>query len=320
MTVIEEKTQSHRISDTDQVYRELFSVLPVGIAFVDQEFQVIEANNYLCKMFGREPEGCMNRLFGNFFNCALTIEHGIACGSIQECQPCVIRKNVMQLINNGYELKEVEFNYHFILNGRKTNKWFTMNALNIEVDHKINALIALTDITKRKRLEIELIEIGVTDSLTGLYNRRYISNQLDGLIVRQQDDYPISVAMLDIDDFKRVNDNFGHIKGDEVLQQFAETFVTSLRSTDCVGRYGGDEFLIVLLKSDLESSKVVINRIARSFDEKMLGEIGEYLTFSGGLIEFKAGEIENLDARTIIDRVDKLLYKAKANGKNRIEV
>ena len=72
MTVIEEKTQSHRISDTDQVYRELFSVLPVGIAFVDQEFQVIEANNYLCKMFGREPEGCMNRLFGNFFNCALT--------------------------------------------------------------------------------------------------------------------------------------------------------------------------------------------------------------------------------------------------------
>ena len=158
------------------------------------------------------------------------------------------------------------------------------------------------------------------DSLTGLYNRRAILDKLHeliNLVNRYKEDF--SLSMLDIDHFKKVNDHYGHLTGDEVLEEIAVLIRRNIRETDIVGRYGGEEFIIILPKTNLSSAWVVAERL-RSIIEKteMKDSAGNAftITVSQGLVGWERDE----DAASLISRADEALYKAKEKGRNRVQI
>jgi two-component system, cell cycle response regulator len=162
----------------------------------------------------------------------------------------------------------------------------------------------------------ELDRMTRTDSLTGLYNRRHLEQELHNQLSsadRHHD--PLSVILLDIDHFKNVNDTFGHPAGDLVLDEFARRLNQGLRAGDIAGRWGGEEFMVILPRTDLTSAVDVAERIRTLIAATTFNAAGQRITVtvSGGCA---LGPTE--DPGALIQVADTHLYQAKASGRNRI--
>ncbi|AEJ20092.1 response regulator [Gracilinema caldarium] len=164
----------------------------------------------------------------------------------------------------------------------------------------------------KKRLEL----MAVTDGLTGLYNHRFIFERLEEEHAKvSRYGRPLSVIMLDIDNFKHVNDTFGHRTGDVVIQSVAHAIMANIRKSDVAGRYGGEEFLILLPETGLSAAKVVAEKIRSTvaqlrFETKDLG-----ITISAGVVQAQKDE----SYETLVNKADTNLYNAKRGGKNQVE-
>jgi len=161
----------------------------------------------------------------------------------------------------------------------------------------------------------------LVDPLTGIYNRRAVLFGLEKEIRRaSRSGKPFSVAILDIDYFKKYNDANGHVAGDRLLKRFAKILTKQTRSYDIVGRIGGEEFLIILPLSDLKKSSIICERIRRVVDEtRFAGEKNlerKNVTVSIGLAEFNIKKGKKVKKETLIGRADARLYKAKSLGRN----
>lgn len=171
-----------------------------------------------------------------------------------------------------------------------------------------------------------LLELSNTDHLTGLFNRRYLMEALRKEVQRSiRKGGNLSVIMLDIDHFKLVNDTYGHLQGDVVLQKVSRLLSKELRSYDCAARYGGEEFVAILPDSTLKESIFVAERIRQSIQAaKFSGEIAELnLTVSLGVACFPLEGSSTADTVVAVDKFIKLaddaLYRAKNSGRNRVE-
>ncbi|WKY47621.1 ammonium transporter [Eubacteriaceae bacterium ES3] len=160
-----------------------------------------------------------------------------------------------------------------------------------------------------------LEHMAVTDGLTQILNRKHITDALEKEIyIASNYKSDLSILLFDIDFFKKVNDQFGHLAGDQVLVDISRNIQSSLRKTDYFGRYGGEEFLVVMPKTDLETAYIIAN-IIREKIEKMVWSFceGYCITVSGGVVENNGSDINKL-----IHQADTLLYTAKENGRNQI--
>ncbi|MGK5006563.1 DUF484 family protein [Janthinobacterium sp. LB2P70] len=167
--------------------------------------------------------------------------------------------------------------------------------------------------------------IGLTDSLTGVYNRRYIDRRLLEEIARaRRQNYCISCMYIDIDHFKLVNDTHGHQGGDEVLREVATRIRTELRRSDALGRFGGEEFVVLLIDADLDSATFVAERIRASiagtmFDLPGSAQAGVSVSIGVASLEADAAllPIETV-AQQLVAHADQALYQAKADGRNKV--
>lgn len=154
----------------------------------------------------------------------------------------------------------------------------------------------------------------VRDSLTGLYNHTRTLRQLETEITRlEKSDSPLCFAMLDIDHFKKVNDTYGHPIGDRVIKSLALLLKQRVRKSDTVGRYGGEEFAIVLPDTNLENASRILNDLRERFADmvQVAGETEFQVTFSCGISCFQGGSAQNLS-----ETADRALYDAKEQGRN----
>lgn len=180
----------------------------------------------------------------------------------------------------------------------------------------IGAVLVVVDITERKNLEKHLYTLSVTDSLTSLYNRRFqIEVLINSMNKFERYGYPFSVLIIDIDDFKKVNDTYGHQIGDEVLKAVAKSLTNNLRSTDIASRWGGEEFLVLLQNTDLDSAIGVAERIRRDIERLKILNVSR-VTVSIGVASYRKGE----SIESLITRADDAMYEAKASGKNNVKV
>jgi diguanylate cyclase len=161
-------------------------------------------------------------------------------------------------------------------------------------------------------------ELAQTDELTGLPNRRSIVKVLNDEIARSRRGAACSVALIDIDWFKRINDNLGHPVGDEVLRSFAVTMFANIRDPDQIGRYGGEEFLLVLPDTVADTAQLVLDRLRAMVAELDWNALatGLSVTISAGIATFVPGDSSD----TILERADRALYAAKAGGRDRIVI
>jgi len=167
--------------------------------------------------------------------------------------------------------------------------------------------------------------IGLTDSLTGVYNRRYIDRRLLEEIARaRRQNYFISCMYIDIDHFKLVNDTHGHQGGDEVLREVATRIRHELRRSDALGRFGGEEFVVLLIDADLDSASFVAERIRASIADTMFdlpGNTQTWVSVSIGVASLDGESIlqpMETVAQQLVANADLALYQAKANGRNQV--
>jgi diguanylate cyclase (GGDEF)-like protein len=155
-----------------------------------------------------------------------------------------------------------------------------------------------------------------TDALTGLLNRRWLDASLPRFIARHAHaQKPLSVLMLDIDYFKRFNDEHGHATGDAVLVLVAQTTLKCLRPTDLAVRYGGEEILVVLPETPLEGARIAAERVRAAIHSSKLAELQASISVSIGAAALADGEVGD----ALIQRADERLYLAKQRGRNRVE-
>ncbi|QYF94756.1 DUF484 family protein [Massilia sp. PAMC28688] len=167
--------------------------------------------------------------------------------------------------------------------------------------------------------------IGLTDSLTGVYNRRYIDRRLTEEVARaRRQQYRISVMYIDIDHFKQVNDTMGHQGGDEVLREVATRIKAELRVSDALARFGGEEFVVLLINAELADASVVAERIRTSiFNRPFALSSGNTQTVSvsigvAALDDFARDNAAEGAGQALLAKADSALYKAKEAGRNRV--
>ncbi len=168
-----------------------------------------------------------------------------------------------------------------------------------------------------------LRELAFRDGLTGLYNHRYFQEVLESELVRaRRYDHPLSLLLIDIDYFKKVNDRYGHPAGDQVLQEVSNTMVKLVRRCDMVARYGGEEFAIILPETGLTSAKVLAQRVRRGIEQMEINYNDHTLsiTISCGIASCEKNQEQWAGRNELIEKSDQALYKAKKNGRNRVEI
>lgn len=163
--------------------------------------------------------------------------------------------------------------------------------------------------------------LSITDALTGVFNRRYLMDQLDREIERSQRyQRPLSLFLCDVDHFKRINDNYGHQCGDETLIKFAEVLRTGLRDTDWLARYGGEEFVVVLPETDVHAASHVAERCRALLAQSPLKLESRSLpvTASFGVAGWEQGTPPTAETDKLIAVADAGVYTSKANGRNQV--
>ena len=181
-------------------------------------------------------------------------------------------------------------------------------------------IVSMQDITRRKRKEEQLRKLSQLDSLTGLLNHHAISRRLEEELVRaKRYGLILSCMMIDIDYFKRINDEYGHQKGDQIIKYAANLIKNCMRKSDIVGRYGGDEFFVILPQTKPQNSRFAALRVQKYFSDCML-KYQRYVpiknTLSIGISGYPYKHVA--DSKDLVAQADRAMYKAKASGRDKI--
>lgn len=226
-----------------------------------------------------------------------------------------------KIVDDAFEAED--FFPHF----GKAGKWlyFTAAPLRDSNGRISGAIETLQDISERRKAELALKEserlyrdLSITDGLTGLYNsRHFFGRAKEEIIRRNRYASSLSLILLDVDDFKKFNDTYGHIDGDRVLAKLAEVIREEIREVDSAYRYGGEEFTVIFPETEPKEAEIVAERIRKAFEVTVFSpapKVSVSMTISIGGGSYHAGE----DLTSFVKRVDEAMYDAKKLGKNRI--
>lgn len=201
-----------------------------------------------------------------------------------------------------------------LINVENEDRVFTVKIHKYDQDETYY-VISLTDITQIKQ-KSNLLEYQANhDQLTGLYNRQKFHDVMTKEMRRSKRySNPLSIILFDIDDFKLINDNFGHDVGDEVLKKIANVSSVNLRETDTLVRWGGEEFIVLLPETDVETAYGVAQKLLETFSLVEFDGLSKNVTASFGVSTLR----EDDDETSLVHRADEALYYAKRNGKNQV--
>ncbi|MFT4937953.1 MAG: diguanylate cyclase [Paraglaciecola sp.] len=203
-----------------------------------------------------------------------------------------------------------------IVSGLGAYMWDDLSALNV-VKYSMSTLVTMmfsyAFADSMRKQQRQLLKLSIKDPLTGAGNRRAMEEKLlETVELRQRnEDIPAALILIDLDEFKKVNDQHGHAVGDEVLIHFVEIIEQRIRHTDRVYRFGGEEFVIITDNNDIESVTILAEQLREAIDTSPF-PAQQHITISLGIAEYKTGET----AFEWLDRADKALYKAKEGGRN----
>ncbi len=185
-----------------------------------------------------------------------------------------------------------------------------------------NKLSSMMDEVQLLRQQLEQVrEESLTDALTGLANRRAFDGMLEKLLQQNsEEDIPFCLVIADIDYFKKFNDTYGHLVGDKVLRYVGKTIKSCVKGMDMTARFGGEEFVILLPETEMEGAEIVAEHVRQAISKKDLTDHSKNsnygrITISLGISQYQKGELPT----DLISRADQALYKAKENGRNRVE-
>ena len=200
--------------------------------------------------------------------------------------------------------------YRRLLDGRMQWVEITVHIFVEQYSENLYALIYLKNIDAKKRRELEQETAATRDPLTGVFNRKTFEYLVEEHMEHADENVHSTLIVLDIDNFKVINDSFGHVEGDKILKQLSDALMATFRRKDILGRFGGDEFMIFLKNV---SDRQIVERRINEFCQA-LSEVTEYnATCSIGIVEVKKADF---DYQEYLKKADQALYASKERGKN----
>lgn len=249
---------------------------------------------------------------GTLSNC------GIGINYLQQCEKePAVHQGLKSILKGDTDC----FNFEYPCHSPSEKRWFLMQATPLKTNREAieGIVIRHVDITKQKLLEFQLKELAEKDSLTSLFNRRYFEEQLikEVSLALQHGTY-LSLLYIDTDNFKDINDAYGHLAGDHVLKLLAHQIAEVTRSSDTAARIGGDEFAILLPNTDQTELEVIANKLIRDIEQLKIHDQNRPIdvTVSIGGKSF----IRDFPLKSMAEWADKALYIAKDKGKNQVVI
>ncbi|MCD6172710.1 MAG: diguanylate cyclase, partial [Sulfurimonas sp.] len=203
----------------------------------------------------------------------------------------------------------------------KSGKYITINMFISLLHNPDRILISGRDVTALKKVQNELKLLASTDPMTKLYNRRQFTESSESILdLSKRNQTDLSVIMIDIDNFKNINDKYGHKVGDEVIITLASILKELSRKSDIVSRWGGEEFVILLPETNIDGAFVISEKIRTKVENLIMNiEKNKEFKFTISLGVSKVNNKDDLNIEASINRADKALYEAKESGKNRVK-
>lgn len=276
----------YQLHSQEEIFGKIFNQTPVGIVLLQPPYNVLKVNPAALKIAQVRNEASLASWFALI------------------SQSLIPKKGLLYAVDREIAVKS-----------KTGRRMFLLVRLTPVEDG--NIIITLQDITTQKLSQRRLARLATLDSLTGLLNHKAVLLRLEQELSRaRRYRLPLSVVLVDIDNFKEINDRHGHLKGDQALSFFAKALKKSLRETDIIGRYGGDEFMIILPETPVDQSLVPLRRIHTLIANYKIKQ--DHLSISAGVSGFP-GEGPIL-AKKLIEVADKSLYLSKTHGKNQISI
>lgn len=292
-----------------QSYQKIMEDLPVGLYIVDRHNNIIYWNHAAERISGfRHDEVVGSRCSDNIL-CHVDDAGATLCGGV-----CPLALTISQGI-----ARESEFYLHH-KHGHRVLVSASITTLNDDEGNVIGGVMTFSDISSKTvndlRLQ-ELEKLALLDRLTQLANRHYLERELDARLEEVgRYDIPFGILFMDIDDFKRVNDCYGHDTGDRVLQFVAGTLSANSRPFDLYGRWGGEEFIGIARNVSGSDLKLMGQRLRKLVEKSFLLAEGDRLQVTISIGATLASSTDSI--ASLIQRADALMYQSKAAGKNRV--
>ncbi len=299
--VTEQRQAEQTLRDSETRYRRIIETAQEGIWQIDADNRTTFVNARMAEMLGYTVEEMMGKSLFEFMDDAW-------------------RKAAMRHADDRLPDRAEQHDFKFRRkDGGELWAMISANSILDEQGGYAGALAMVADITDRKRMEETLRRLATQDSLTGLFNRRYFFVVAKREFQRSQRyGHPLALLLLDIDYFKRINDGYGHRAGDQVLRTVAGIMRVSLRQVDIPCRYGGEEFVMLLPETPLDTAMAVAQRLGATLAATPVPtEKGPVtVTVSIGVAALINGE--NLTLDLLLERADQAMYAAKQAGRNRV--
>lgn len=299
------------------MFQTVFEYSPVGLVIVNPDTTLRDVNQYMFNAFKLPNKSIEGQRFGNVFNCVSLTRDGDICGTLKACDTCELHGGVTAVLQSSITMPETVMDHNFFINGTEQKKWFKVSASRCDSDTDKYAIVSFSDITTQKEYEALLNYQLSLDMATGVTNKFSLLNALRAFSAGME---CLTIALIDFDDFKNINDTFGHIIGDQVLLNFCSIASSVTRRQDILGRFGGEEFMLVFPGAYAGLMVRKLKTIAESLRMLCEKEMGIRPTFSVGLSEYTQEELADMDVAKLVADVDANLYEAKKRGKNMIVV
>ncbi len=297
-------------NESGRLFYKMYRDLPLGAVLVDSSMTVISSNRRMCAYFGcgSGPEGLP---LGKAVHCGNICGKFTSCGQAKACGGCGLRECAARIISGEMP---VSTNYTYCPENACGRKWFKVNGFRIEYVEAYAAMF-FSDITEYEQREREMEKKLEFDYPTMALNKYGLKKSLASLAGKKSS---FSVCMVDFDNFKRINDLYGHVEGDRVLSAFAGIARESIRSGDILARYGGEEFVFVFMNTALDDAVKIVSRVQHELRKRFEQEFSQPVTFSAGIAHVSGKAKCAYSGEELIKIADGLLYEAKKNGKNQI--
>ena len=290
---------------TDQIFEGIVETIREPLLVLDRDLRVVTASRSFYEFFKVKPEETVGQLIYDLGDKQWDIS------KLRELLETILPQ---QIAFDNYEVE-----HDFVTIGRRT---LLLNARQIEreVGKERIILLAIEDITERKKYEEKIQQMAFYDSLTGLPNRKLFSDRL-GIVLAQakRNKKKVGIVMLDLDNFKDVNDTLGHDVGDTLLKAVAERLSGTLRKSDTVARFGGDEFVLIFPDMEIiEEAIQVVQKIIDRFHKPFLIDTHQLVvTTSIGIAVYPK---DGMDEEILMKNADIAMYQAKQAGRARYQL